>query len=494
MKTLLINSPWIQEEERYGVKAGARWASIRRKKETLMYYPFPFFMAYAAAYLKSKGHEARLKDSVAEGQTAEEALQSVEEYGPAICVIETSTPSIYHDLKFAEKVKQNSGIFVALCGPHASALPEEVLQNSYVDAVLYGEYDYTLEELVRKHQETKGVPDLSSIQGLAWKDKADDDRTVVNPRRPLIKNLDTLPYPERDDVPLEKYTDPTCKRFPNVCIIGSRGCPNQCIFCLEPSVFYGPRPGLRLRKAELVVDEIEFIMQKYQVEEIYFDDASFSLNTDWSRRIAEEILKRKLDLYWSCMADSGIDLDTLQLMKKSGCRGVKFGVESADPEILKKAKKPLSLENVKKFVRDCKTAGIYTHGTFMFGLPGETRESIEQTIDFAFSLKLTTAQFSVATPFPGTQFYKMAKENGWLITDDWSKFEGAGSPVIEYPQCSKEDIIRGVSLSKKRKLLRVAYNPRIFVQYVKKIYDMEGVAGVLRNLWDKGSFIIRSGK
>jgi radical SAM superfamily enzyme YgiQ (UPF0313 family) len=473
------------EECRYGVKAGARWASIRRRRETLQYYPFPFFMAYATALLKAEGFDARLKDAVAEEMNTEQALRFVEEYAPDLCVIETATPSIAMDLAFAEQVKARTGAVTVMSGPHASALPEEVLREQPAcDIALIGEYDYTLLELARLGPGA----DLSQVKGIAYRD---GDRIVRNEPRPLIEDLDSLPYPERDDIPIEKYTDPTCKRYPNVCIISSRGCPYSCIFCVEPSVYYG-KPNFRARSPENVVDEIEFVMERYRAAEIYFDDSSFSIDLRRARRICEEILSRGLDIWWSCMADVRTDYETLELMYRAGCRGMKFGVESASPEILKNARKNLDLRQVKEFVRNCHRIGIYTHGTFMFGLPGETRETIRQTLELAFELKVTTAQFSVATPFPGTEFYRLAQEQGWLRTTDWAAFEGAESPVIEYPQCSAEDILAGIRESKRRKMIRVATNPPVLWQYMRKIYDMEGLSGLLRNLWEKGSFVIKA--
>lgn len=487
MRTLLINSPWIQEEARYGVKAGSRWASIRPKRETLQYYPFPFFMAYARAACGQQGLEARLLDAVAEGMTTEVALKAVELYRPDICVIETATPSITIDLEFARLVKERLGPVVVMSGPHASALPEHVLGYEQCDVALITEYDYTLPELIKT---LSNNGDLAAVKGIAYKSNG---AVVRTPLRPLIEDLDELPYPERDEIPLEKYTDPTCKRYPNLCIISSRGCPYKCIFCLEPYVFYS-KPNYRMRRAAAVVDEIEFVMKRYQVEEIYFDDSSFSLGNNRAREISEEILKRNLKVYWSCMADARTDYETLALMKRSGCHGLKFGVESGDERLLKAINKPLDLNEVKRFAKDCKRLGIFTHGTFMFGLPGETPETMKTTLDFAFSLKLTTAQFSVATPFPGTEFYKIAKQQGWLKDEKWEDFEGGGKSPLHYPSCTQADITAALRISKRRKMIRVASNPKVFYEYLKKIYAMHGVTGLMQNLWDKGTFVVGLGR
>lgn len=484
MKTMLVNSPWVQEKERYGVKAGSRWASIRPRKETLQYYPFPFAMAYTTAVCKREGLEVRLLDAVAEGMTRDVTLAAISRYMPEICVIETATPSIAYDMEFAQIVKERFNCIIVLTGPHANSMPDEVMSYPCCDVILLGEYDLTLPELIKA---IANKYSLAEIKGIIYRENGAVHR---NPYRPLIEDLDSLPYPERDEIPIEKYTDPTCKKYPNLCIISSRGCPYECIFCLEPRVFYGKR-NYRRRRPDAVVDEIQYVIDKYKVEEIYFDDASFSIGNKRAREISEEILKRNLKVYWSCMADAQTDYQTLALMKQAGCHGLKFGVESGNPEILERIKKPLNLDTVRRFVTYCHQLGIYTHGTFMFGLPGETRETLRKTMEFAFSLKLTTAQFSVATPFPGTEFFEMAKSNGWLIARGWHEFEGGCTPTIEYPQCTKEDIIAAIQESKKRKLVRVVTNPQVFAQYVIKIYEMEGVLGVFKNFWDKGTFLLK---
>lgn len=485
MKILFLNSPWIIDKDYYSVKAGSRWASIRPRNQTLQYFPYPFQMCYATALMRGKGKDAHIRDAVAEEITAEECLKYIETLNPDVIVIETVTPSIYADYEFARKAKERCGARIAMAGPHVTALPEEALAHDWIDFVLIGEYEYAVLDLLNRLESGEEFRDLP---GLAC--KSETGEIIVNERRELIDPLDDLPFPERDDVPLVKYTDPTCKKYPNVPVISSRGCPYQCIFCLEPYVYYG-KPHLRLHSPKYVVDEIEHIMTKYNIEEIYFDDSSFTVNKDHTRAISEEILARGLNVYWSCMADARTNLDTLKLMARSGCRGVKFGVESANPEILKTIKKPLDLEQVKEFVRNCRACDIHTHGTFMLGLPGETPETIQRTLDFAFDLNTSTAQFSAATPFPGTEFYDMAKKNGWLTTDDWSKYEGGSSPVISYDSCKIEDIARALDECRKRRILMVARNPKVFWEYVRKIYKMHGPFGLVGELYKKGTYLLK---
>ncbi len=486
MEVVIVNSPWHEAPDAYGVKAGSRWPSIRKRSETLQYYPYPFFSCYAVAVLKREGIKAKFLDAIAGELSTAQTMKQLKEMAPKIVVIETGTPSIYQDWRFAKLCKKELSALVLLAGPHVTALPVESLAHEYVDGVLLGEYEMTLLQVYHAYMDNGDS--WRRLAGIAAKDE--EGNIINNGRRELIEDLDSLPYPERDDVPLFKYTDPTCKKYPNVCLIASRGCPFRCIFCIEPYVLYG-KPSLRYRDPVAIVDEIEYVLKRYDVEEIYFDDSSFTTDKKKARAVAEEILKRGVKVYWSCMADARIDEETLRLMKRSGCHGVKFGVETASEHILRAIKKPLKLEEVRRFVDLCRKVGIYTHGTFMFGLPGETEQTIKETMEFAYSLRATTYQFSVATPLPGTEFYEMAKQNGWLTTDDWSSFEGGCSPVIEYPLLKRDQIVAALEEAKRRRIGNLLRNPAVFFQYLRKIHRTEGTVGMLRDMARKGLYYLR---
>lgn len=484
MKILLVNPPWETERNKYGVRAGSRWAHTRDKRtETVTYYPFPFFLSYTTAMLKEKGFNATIKDCLAEGVGKEEFFNYISKEKFDVIVIETSTPSIYIDLKTAEEIKNKFGSAIIFCGTHTSALYSQVMrENKFIDFVMIGEYDYTAYELAKAIERGRG---FDKVAGIAWRN---GNAIKVNPRRELIKDLDKLPFPERDELPMDKYNEPFCKYVPNVQMITSRGCPNNCIFCVEPSVYYG-RPNIRLRKPKNVVDEIEMLIKKYGPKEIYFDDASITIIEKHVRAISEELIRRNIKIKWSCMGDAKVSFDTLKLMKESGCIGIKFGVETADPIIAKNIRKFISLSDVIRMVRDCKKLGIFTHATYMFGLPGETKETIEKTIRFSKMLKTDTAQFSVAMPYPGTDFFAMAEKNGWLLTKNWSSFDGSGISVLEYPNLSKEEIECAVARGKKELFLNVLSNPRTLSRYIENSYKRDGFRGLVRNVIGKAKFI-----
>lgn len=485
MKVLLVNIPWVNNSEYYGLRAGSRWPHLRMKKEQLSYYPFPFFLAYACSLLKKNGFDARVLDCIAEEMSQDEFFVYLEKFQPDLVLSETSTPSIYNDLSLTKKIKEKTGCFTVLCGQHATALPEEVLANWFVDYVLIGEYEEVLLNLARR---LENGDDVSDLKGLAFRQKG---MPVVNPREELIKDLDLLSYPERESLPMRKYNDPFCKHAPNVQMISSRGCPYKCIFCLEPHVWYG-KPNYRMRSPGAVVDEIEYLVKKYSAREIYFDDSSFSVNQERVIKICDEILNRNLKVAWSCMADAKLLEKTLIKMKKAGCVAVKFGVESADPEILRNINKHINLEDVQRVVRLCRKIGIESHATYVLGLPGETKETMGKTIDFAFSLGTDTAQFSAALPFPGTEFYRMAKQNNWLTTNDYSKYNGCYDSIIRYPGVDNNEIIQALHRCRKRVMIKTVLNPAKAYKYMVMIWRYGGIQGMCRTAVEKLGYLLRS--
>jgi radical SAM superfamily enzyme YgiQ (UPF0313 family) len=481
MKVLLANIPWIDNAEYYGLRAGSRWPHLRMKKEHLPYYPFPFWLSYGASILKKEGYSAILKDCIAEGMPKEEFIDWLKRKSPDIVVIETATASIYNDLELTKRISEEIETTTVLCGPHVTALPHETLENKFVNFVIIGEYEYALKNLVDKLDSGK---DTSKLNGVCFRE---GNKTIINPRAPLIDNLDELPFPIRDSLPMEKYIDPFCKHAPNAQMISSRGCPNQCSFCLEPLV-YGKK-NYRMRSPENVVDEMEYLVNNYKVKEIYFDDSSFSVNRTRVDKICQEILDRGLDIYWSCMADSNLRKDTLKKMNSAGCIALKFGVETSDIQILKNINKPFSSQDAKSVVEDCKKVGIETHATFIFGLPGETSNTINKTMKFAFDLGTETAQFSSVIPFPGTGLFETAKKNNWLVTDDWSKYDGQ-NVILEYPGLSCNEVSNAVHKARKKIFLRVATNPRQFLQYSRLIHKYSGYSGLINMISEKMRYLL----
>ncbi len=482
MQIVLANLPWINNKDYIGIRAGSRWPHLRLKKESLPYFPFPFFLAYAAAVLKKENHKVFLKDCIAEEMNEEDCFEWLDKIKPDVVVIEVSTPSIYNDLNYANKIKTKYNSTIILVGQHATALPEELLHEEYIDYTLLGEYEYVLRDLISA---LINKQEASLIHGVCMRKSG---KIIINERADLIKDLSTMPYPLRDELPMHKYIDPFCKHAPNVQMISSRGCPYSCTFCLEPWVYYG-KSNYRMRQALDVVEEMEMLIKTYKAREIYFDDSSFSVNQNRVHEICNEILKRKIKIYWSCMADAKLEEETIKLMKKAGCIALKFGVESANLTILKNINKHINLNQVYQVVKLCKKYKIESHATYSFGLPGETKETLKNTIDFAFKLKTDTAQFSVIIPYPGTKMFDQAKKEGWLQIRNWEDFNGLKDSVINYPNLQGEEIVNAMKYCRKRILIRTALNPRQALQYLKLIYNYEGAKGMINNIVEKLKYV-----
>lgn len=439
MKVLFVNAPWFTEEL-IGIRAGSRWAHTRKIDSELKYVPFPFDMAYAAAVLEKNNIEVAVIDTLAEEMREPEFLDKTKEFSPDLVVMECSTPSINIDYQNAKKVKEATDSKIAFVGNHSSALPEEVLKNDSVDFALIGEYDYTLRDLALSFGDEKKY---SKISGLAFKD---NNGVHVNERRPLIKNLDELPLPARHLFKMEKYNETFCEHHPNIQILTSRGCPYSCTFCLEPWVKYGP--VYRARSVPSVIDEIRMLIDEYKPKEIYFDDSTFTVNEKRTIDLCEKIIENGFDIPWSCMTTSSCirNKEMLEKMRKAGCERIKIGLESADENVLRQIGKPYNLEHVRKALKLAKELGIGIHLTFMIGLPGETKDSIKNTMNFIQSLAkeglIFSMQTSIATPFPGTKFYEMAIKNNWLAAESWSSYDGCRSGVISYPELTSEEIVQ----------------------------------------------------
>lgn len=471
MKILLVNLPWRAGPGSYNIRAGSRWPHQRDKALT-PYYPFPFSLAYAAAVLKQEGFDTTLKDCIAEEAPREEFLKFFLKMNPDIIVAEVATASFYNDLEILKKAKELSpDIKTILCGPHVSARPEEALKEPFVDFVLRGEYEGVLRQLMH----WLPAKDIDyNLDGLCAKNQ---QQMVINGYAKLREDIDSLPYPDRESLPLEKYYDPFCKDIPNLQMVTSRGCPYGCIFCLEPWVFYG-RPNYRVRTPSAVVDEMGYLAGKYRAGEIYFDDSSFSVNQERVIEICRQIKIRNLKINWSCMADAHLNRQTLSKMKDAGCVAIKFGVESASAQILKYIKKHINLADALRLVKDCKDLGIATHAAFMFGFPGETKQAVSQTRRFAFSLKTTTAQFSLAIPFPGTPFFQQLKDDGLLITQDWSKYDGR-QVIIRNNQVSPQYLLKTIRDCRQAAILKVFLSPRYALRYIRLLYKYLGFKGFI---------------
>jgi anaerobic magnesium-protoporphyrin IX monomethyl ester cyclase len=448
MRVLLLNPPFLPYFSRTS-------RSPEVSKGGTLYYPI--WLAYASGVLEKKGFEVMLLDSPARKYPIDQTMKEVASFDPDLSIIDTSTPSIYNDVEIARNIKNMCPeSFVMLVGTHPSARSEQTMNLAKeIDAVARKEYDYTVLELA---QTLDGGGSCRDIKGLSYREK---NKIVHNPDRPFIEDLDNLPFVSKvykKHLRIEDYFY-AANLHPVVTILSGRGCPNLCRFCLLPQTFTGRQ--YRFRSPENLIQELEYVKQAFpNVKEVFFEDDTLTANRQRIRRICLLIIQGKLDLTWSCNSRANLDYSTLELMKKAGCRLLCVGYESGCQKILNNVKKGISAEYARKFTQFSKRVGIKIHGCFVFGLPGETLETIGQTIQFAKSLNLDSVQFYPVMVYPGTELYEWAKENGYLSTEDYSQWltkEGVHNCIFEYPHLSSSALTDMCDVALKEYYFRLSY-------------------------------------
>jgi len=361
-------------------------------------YP-PLGLGYLAACLEREGHQVRIHDfGLRPDLPIADEVEGVVTFGPDLVGMTSMTTSHHSQEEAARLLKGRLGVPIVIGGPHATTLPHETLQDPNLDYLVYGEGEETMVELVRVLE--SGRNGLDQIRGLYYKV---DGEVVANPPRPLIEDLDALPFPARHLYDLDRYGLYTPTGEQMITVLTSRGCPYNCSFCFKE--IFGRL--YRRRSPENVVAELKEIVAHYGVHDVYFIDDLFTLDPRRLRAMAEAFIREDLDLRWQCLARvDRVTPELLQLMYRSGCREVHYGIESGNPEILAATAKHIKLDQVLQAVTWTEEAGIASKGYFILGLPGDTEETLEQTIAFAASLPLTEAMFSIATPFPGTRLWE----------------------------------------------------------------------------------------
>jgi anaerobic magnesium-protoporphyrin IX monomethyl ester cyclase len=426
-KVVVTNPPWPGPG--YGARSDVRWPHKRKDK----YLEYPIYLSYAVAVLEKSGFEVLFIDGVAEELSISEFVGAVKKTGADIVIIECSTPSIRYDLLTAEKLKEEMcDIFVVLAGSHPTFFHEEILMgNEFIDVICRGEFDLTGRDIAVA---LSNGGELSEIKGISFRD---EDGVHVNEERPLLKNLDELPFPARHIVKIAPYLAGICTGNRPTTMVSSRGCPYRCVYCLWPKTLYGS--VFRARSPENVVDEIEQLVNEYHVDEIYFDDDCLTLNKKRLLKICALIKERNIDVKWICQSRvDTVDEEMLKEMKEAGCHYMEFGVESGAQEILNVMKKGMALDSARKAFALCKKIGLKTQAYFLFGLPGENYKTFRKTVEFAKELDPDSAQFALAIPHPGTELYQVCEEKGWLKYDSWADFS-AGNSLIETEELSRED-------------------------------------------------------
>lgn len=438
MKIVTLNPPFLKKFSRES-------RSPAVAKSGTLYYPM--WLAYATGYLEKNGHEVKLIDAVVDELSVPQTVSTVCDFNPKMIVIDTSTPSIYNDIDVASEIKKAiPGCFIVMVGPHVSACPQDTLQKGVcVDAIAMREYDGTLVEIASKLDNTSNIKEmLSGIKGVAYRDE--NGEIKVNEECDYITDLDVIPFVSsvyKKHLKIENYFY-SHSRYPIITIVTGRGCPHRCTYCVLPQTFHGHT--FRKRSIANVVSEFKYIAEQFpQVKEIMIEDDTITADKQRCKELAISLIEAKATtIHWSANARADLDLETLRLLHKAGCRLLCVGFESGNQEILNNIKKGTTLEGINKFTKNAKKAGVLVHGCFMVGNRGESRETLQNTLDFAKRLSPDTAQFYPIMAYPGTSDFEYYKSKGWISTMDfrkWIKPDGMHSSVVCNPSLTHEELV-----------------------------------------------------
>ena len=439
MKVLLANPPWLRPGW-YGVRAGSRWPHMERADAP--YMPFPFLLGYAAAVLEAAGHKVHVVDACAERMDRPTFLTRVASFGPDFVMMEVSTPSLTEDLRTVAGLREGIGYDgpVVLGGLHKPLYTPGFLAGlPLIQGTLIGEYEYTLVELLAAlASDTRGPKD--AIPGLIWRRGND---LLDGGRKHSQEGLDDIPWPARHLFPMDRYHDlPGGIPGPSVQMWASRGCSFTCDFCAWPQILYGDN-AYRVRSADAVADEVAAMLEQGYAS-VYFDDDTFNLGRKRTADLARAFKERGIQAPWAFMGRADTCRpDQFVELAETGLTAVKFGVESADTARLKRIGKNLDVDMVRRSVQTAHDHDIKVHLTFMFGLPGETLETMQRTLDLAYELDPDSAQFTIAVPFPGSRFYDQMIGEGRLAAGDidWDALDGYRTGVVSTDALEAEQII-----------------------------------------------------
>lgn len=442
MRTLFLNPPSF---EGFDGGASSRWPASREIES----YWYPVWLCYPAGMLP----DSKVVDAPPHKVSIEQTVEMAKDF--ELLVLFTSTPGFHVDVKMAEMMKDsNPRLKVAFVGPPVTVEPEKTLRaSSAIDFVVRREFDHQ----IAAYAQGKA---LDELPGVSFRKNGS---IVNNPEGGYIENLDELPWVTKvykRDLEVTRYNVPFLLN-PFISFYTSRGCPAMCTFCLWPQTHSGHR--WRRRSADDVANEVRYAKEQFpEVKEIFFDDDTFNYQKARTIELCQKL--KPLNFTWSCTSRVTTDYDTLKAMKEAGCRLLIVGYESGDPQILKNIKKGATVDMALRFTENCKKLGLVVHGDFIVGLPGETRDSIRRTVDFAKRLDTETIQVSIAHPYPGTEFYSYAQNNGLITIDSMTDDSGHQLPNVVYPGLDRAELVDWVE----RFYGEYYFRPRVVWRVVRK--------------------------
>ncbi len=423
MRTLFLNPPSF---EGFDGGASSRWPATREIES----YWYPVWLCYPAGMLP----DSKVVDAPPHGISIEQTVEMAKEF--ELLVLFTSTPGFHVDVHMAEMMKDlNPKLKVAFVGPPVTVEPEKSLRIApAIDFIVRKEFDHAIVAYAT------GTP-LEEIPSVSF--RRPDGSFMHNPDGAVIENLDALPWASKvykRDLDFRRYNVPFLHN-PYVALYTSRGCPAQCTFCLWPQTHSGHR--WRLRSVDDVVNEVRWVKDNFPgLKEVFFDDDTFNYQKARTIALCNEL--GKVGITWSCTSRVTTDFDTLKAMKDAGGRLMIVGYESGDQQILKNIKKGATIDMARRFTANAHKLGLTIHADFIVGLPGETRDSIRNTINFAKELDCETIQVSLAHPYPGTEFFDYVKKNNLITLDAMTDEKGHQLPNIIYPGLDRGELVESV--------------------------------------------------
>lgn len=464
-KILFINPPspdghiYIRDVNRHG----------RRSNERMIW---PQTNLAQLAAMVEEHFETKIYDCIADWISWDELRNIIEMERPKYVVIEIISSTLSNDLKVAKLAKRAGAITIGV-GPHVTELPEETLRMSpELDFNMRGEMEITIQELINCCE--NGNSGFENIKGIAYRN---GDNIVLTEERPFIEDLDSLPIPAYHLLPLHKYYRPFLGKY--VFIVTSRGCPYPCTFCRQIVMFKGK---FRQKSPERVIEEIK-ALKKYGITNYLLHADTFTVNKKWVLKLCELIQKENLNIRWACNTHiKSIDREMARAMKKAGCWMIAPGIESGSQEILDNIKKKITIEQIRKTVKMLHEEGLEIWAYFVFGFPGETEETIKQTISFVKELPIDIAHFGIGAPYPGTEFYRICKENEWLKAEKWEDYDQNYSAIVEYPHLSSKEI----SGALRKAYIGFYFRPRLMIKVARELFsdweNMKTVFNIIKGL------------
>lgn len=431
----------------------------------------PIGLGYLASYLKNNGHEALIIDALRDHIKNNDLVDKIKSENPDIVGITCLTAFYNQVVELCNILKENN-IRCFVGGIHTTFLPYKTLVDSNADFVICGEGEKVLLDLVENNFVN------NNIQGVYSKDNLlDENQPIVKSK--TIENLDDIPFPDWEQIDPNLYPvaphGAIVKNYPVGVVVSSRGCPYECAFCASPG-FYDRK--IRFRSPENVVDEIEYLVKKFGVKEIHFEDDNLTLNREHIEKICNLIIEKNIKISWACpngiRADK-IDEELALLMKKSGCHYFSFGIESASPEILSNIKKRETIETIEKAIEISHKVGMTCNGFFIFGLPGENKESLETTVKFAVSSNLSRAQFSILDVLPGSELWDSLKNQ---FEFNWNK------KSYKEPEWLPESISREELMKAQTRAFRIFYYRFKILFRLLKLIKLNQIRFLMKRAFD----------